>query len=317
MGRFIDDIRRVKRFSVPWFIQDTKLAIWADHTARVASILREEASLPVILADNVAQYYWEASGQEYWDLTKDFPNLAPPYPMFWIEHKFPKKIHSDEKGDVDMAAKVPNGRVGALLIGSLAEFWREPDSKQKYNLLGTIPEAAHWILIAELFIDYGFRGDVDGPVASFMLAVDQEGQTVEAPQVHTYSASEHNNILQSMMTWLHPALLTMCFLHCKNVTVTENQVPEKLAKKYQKHYGLAPTNYKTLVIEPLKQILHTQGRSGEVGVAKAMHICRGHFKDYRQGKGLFGKYHMMVWQDALVRGTRGEKAPPREINVKV
>jgi hypothetical protein len=48
-----------------------------------------------------------------------------------------------------------------------------------------------------------------------------------------------------------------------------------------------------------------------------MHICRGHFRDYREGKGLFGKYKQLVWTPMTVRGTRGKDAPAREIEIKV
>jgi len=33
-----------------------------------------------------------------------------------------------------------------------------------------------------------------------------------------------------------------------------------------------------------------------------LHITRGHFKDYRDGKGLFGKYQGLFWWDQHVRG---------------
>ena len=49
-------------------------------------------------------------------------------------------------------------------------------------------------------------------------------------------------------------------------------------------------------------------------MTRAMHICREHFKDYRQGKGLFGRYHQLVWQPAIVRG---EPPTPREYEVKL
>ena len=54
-------------------------------------------------------------------------------------------------------------------------------------------------------------------------------------------------------------------------------------------------------------------------MTRAMHICRGHFKDYRQGKGLFGRYHQLVWQPAIVRGSKSEPKPPatREYEVKL
>ena len=50
-----------------------------------------------------------------------------------------------------------------------------------------------------------------------------------------------------------------------------------------------------------------------------MHICRGHFRDYREGKGLFGKYHKLVWTPATVRGTKKREGDvqEREIEIKV
>jgi hypothetical protein len=98
-----------------------------------------------------------------------------------------------------------------------------------------------------------------------------------------------------------------------------NNVSMALAKKYMARHGVDPTPYKTLVIEPLKQILRQEGghQQGGNSLQKALHICRGHFRDYREGRGLFGKYHQLVWMPSLVRGTRGSKAPPREIEVKV
>jgi hypothetical protein len=135
--------------------------------------------------------------------------------------------------------------------------------------------------------------------------------------MQSWAAESEADAMRHFMTWLHPAFLAISFLHCKNVRIDDNAVPAKLAKRYRERNGIAPANYKTLVIEPLKQILRTEGKSGEHGLAKAMHICRGHFKDYREGRGLFGKYKQIVWQPSVVRGTKGEKAAPREIEVKL
>lgn len=35
----------------------------------------------------------------------------------------------------------------------------------------------------------------------------------------------------------------------------------------------------------------------------AMHTCRGHFADYRKGKGLFGKLKGLYWINSHVRGS--------------
>jgi hypothetical protein len=107
-------------------------------------------------------------------------------------------------------------------------------------------------------------------------------------------------------------------MHCKNVAIIDHAVDKPLAKKWaSKHGGLRPTRYKTLVIEPLKQVLRSEGRAEQHGLQKALHICRGHFADYTEGRGLFGKIHGKFWMPSTVRGTKGKSAPPREIVVKV
>jgi hypothetical protein len=112
--------------------------------------------------------------------------------------------------------------------------------------------------------------------------------------------------------------LAVSFLHCKNVTLVDHAVDAPLAKKWKARHGFSPTPYHTLVIEPLKAILRGQGGAGQgTGLAKAMHICRGHFADYREGRGLFGKYKQVVWIPSMVRGTKGKAAPPREMEIRV
>ena len=309
MPRLIDDLRaKSARVEKPWFVPPEKFDEWK----RIARCLHEsltQPDLPVLLIDNVAEYFY-TSDQEYWDLKTDFPNLAPPYQTFWAEHKMVKKIHSKQCGDSDLSALVPHGRIGMLIHAM------DPADCKGDN----IPTNAKWILWCELFIDYGVRGiTAQGPHGSVFLCVDAEGAIIDRPWMQTLSDAanaEVNEVMKGYMTWFNPAFLAVSFLHCKNVTVIENEVPKPLAKKYRARTGVQPCRYKTLVIEPLKEILRTTGRSGSVGLAKAMHICRGHFKDYRQGRGLFGKYHQLVWQPSIVRGSKGA-APAREIEVKI
>lgn len=303
MARLIDDILIQKRVIQPWFVAPHLEDKWAVHAHRIASLLATQP--PVILIDNVADYYF-AADQEMWSLDRDFPNLAPPFPSFWCEHRLPQKIHSKQCGDSDL--QISHGRVGVLLLAV---------SPEQVTGEGW-PEETRWCLVAELFIDYGSQGGIQGPHGTMMLAVDSEGRALDAPWMQGYHRTEDNEIMKSFFTWLHPMLLAVSFLHCKNVRVVENPVDKPLAKRFRERHGFAPSPHKTLIIEPLKQILRTEGRAGEVGLAKAMHICRGHFKDYREGRGLFGKYHQIVWQPSVVRGSqkRGD-APAREIEVKV
>jgi hypothetical protein len=308
MPRLIDDMRAPNaRWQKPFFVAPDKAPEWRRMVERVHDILRDQA-LPVLLIDNVADYYY-ASDQEYWDLRKDFPNLAPPYPAFWCESKMARKIHSKECGDTDMAAFIPHGRIGALIHGL--------DPK---GCVGEgIPENTKWILWCELFIDYGERdATVTGPHGSMFMCVDAEGAIIGTPWTQSLASDKDTAYVRAYHTFLHPAYLAMSFLHCKNVTVVDQAVPKPLAKKYAARHGVQPTRYKTLVIEPLKKILKHEGGAHEHrNIQKALHICRGHFRDYREGRGLFGKYHQLVWTPSIVRGSKGKEAPPREIEVKL
>ncbi|MHC1697954.1 MAG: hypothetical protein AB9919_07880 [Geobacteraceae bacterium] len=57
-----------------------------------------------------------------------------------------------------------------------------------------------------------------------------------------------------------------------------------------------------IVIEPMKKVLDTEGDAQNGGLAKAFHICRGHFKSYEEGKGLFGKFHRTYFWGSHTRG---------------
>src|SRR5215831_13698249 len=111
MPRLIDDIRAQHRFEMPWFVQRQHERAWAEHCSRLLTLL-EDQQLPVVLIDNVADWYY-SSEQEFWDLRKDFPNVAPPFATAWYEHKMPRTIHSREMGDSDIASLgIGKGRTG-------------------------------------------------------------------------------------------------------------------------------------------------------------------------------------------------------------
>jgi hypothetical protein len=308
MARLIDDIRAARQLEAPFWLDQSRSHLWNKHAERIMKTIHEGADIPILLIDNVAEYYFSGTDQEHWDLKDHFPNLAPPYPIFWTEHKLPKTIHSREFGTTSMTTSGvgPKARTGILWMAS-TDFRGEG-----------IPANVKWAMLAEVFIDYDARSrEIEGPAGTWIILIDEHGVIVECPLLQGYTRPEWNEIIRGFVSWLHPALLAVSFLHCRNVKLIDNEPDKPLAKKYHARTGVWPAKYHTLEIEPLKQILRRDGRSDAVGVAKAMHVCRGHFKDYREGRGLFGKYHQLVWQPALVRGTKGDTAPPREIRIKV
>ena len=308
MPRLIDDLRATAKIGMPWFVEPSKETLWVDYAKRVLELVHDR-TLPVLLIDNVAEYLYAGTDQEYWALDKDFPNIAPPFPMFWCEYKMVRTIHSKTEGDTDVSKWLPQGGRVGLLFTAVS---REDAQGQG------IPDDAHWIYWCDMFTDYNKpKVTADGPQGATFLCVDAQGRAVSKPWMQTYCSEANAELMKHTMSWYNPVWLAISFLHCKNVQIIENAIDKPLAKKWAaKHGGLQPTSYKTLVIEPLKAILRNEGRAHEHGLQKAMHICRGHFADYTQGRGLFGKYHGKYWMPSTVRGTKG-KAAARVMEVKV
>jgi hypothetical protein len=100
---------------------------------------------------------------------------------------------------------------------------------------------------------------------------------------------------------LYPCWLALSFCHCKNVTVSTRQPLKK--GKPERYRGIPRATYHTLEIQPMRTILRTEGHSDTEGLRQALHICRGHFKDYSRGKGLFGRLPGLYWWESHVRGS--------------
>jgi hypothetical protein len=116
-----------------------------------------------------------------------------------------------------------------------------------------------------------------------------------------------------------PLYLAICFMHCKNVTLTEQegQYPSRQVRREAERRGDPPlTKFYTLNIEPMKKVLRDEGGSETVGLKRALHICRGHFSHYSEDKPLFGKYAGQFWIPAHVRGTAEAGMIAKDYNVK-
>lgn len=283
MARLIDEIRaqgRPKTHSLHPKVEE--------HLTKLYDAL-EDRALPFLVIDNVADYYYGESKDL--DLRKDLPNLAPPYPAFWLEYP-----HREKR----------------MTVGTLVRAGERPPD---------VDNPARWVLsIDRLFSKNG--GPVMPIPATLWMHVGDTGEVVHMRHMG-WTPDAHAGISErEIMGYIGPPLLAICFLHCKNVAVEDNRAPKPLAKKWHAKHNLWPSPYKTLIIEPLKKVLKQQRGAENTGLKQALHICRGHFKDYREGRGLFGKHHMLVWHDAVIRGTKrydldeGD-TPAREIQIRL
>lgn len=251
----------------------------------------------VVLADNVADYYY-SSGQDHWPL-EAFPNIAPPFPTMFVDWPVPKLIMP---GEQTVAAQ--NLRCG-LLIHSFEADQSDPEIR---NLRETCPvgfSEPKWICESLLFSKVGKQLLLPG--YSTVWYVTAEG-TMAAPAVRlSFGPMVQEPEIQEYLQLhaarnLHVPFLALSFLHCKNVTIRKVTPPSpwKNAKVAARHPPT--TTYSVLEIKPMQRVLATEGRSGVSGVQRALHICRGHFKDFSKGGGLFGRYKGVYWWDMQTRG---------------
>lgn len=101
------------------------------------------------------------------------------------------------------------------------------------------------------------------------------------------------------------ALLSVSFMHCKNVSLEKEtrQIQKRYAKK-SRETQKEEIAFHTLNIHPMRQVLKTEGMEEKTGTKRALHICRGHFRHYENGRGLFGKYKGTYWMPQHLRGSK-------------
>lgn len=244
--------------------------------------LRSPDVVPII-ADNVMEYYFAGTDQEYWDYREHFPNMAPPFERFWIEMSKPSKLNSEKYGEFPTEG-FPN-RLG----------WY-------FEAYGGGP----WDVITMPVVEVE-KGHIVGPLLQAWFKVDKEGLIAAQPKLSHVPQRIIDPMdqvwLNSLASLAKPAWLAVCFMHCRNVEkVKEGAAAEKLNKAHKKRYGAPLHRFYTLKIGVMQRILEKEGRANEIGVPMALHVCRGHFKEFTEDKPLFGKHVGRYWWPMHVRG---------------
>ncbi len=257
----------------------------AVETFDVASV----ESIPAIVGDDVARYcYGLPDGTLIDDVVS---SLAPPFDRFWVEfQRAPARYYENLHG-------------WGVLVESSDEA---PDPFVDDD---GVPR---WTLRLSIFLEPK-KGTIMGPTYSFVAGLAEDGtffrhhdgdlwwgggfpkMTVTPPDGENldYAAQAIHLVL--------PALLTISFMHCKNVRIETVEPSLKLSRKYEKRHGRPLVRYQTLDVEPMKQILDRHGATS-VGLRQALHICRGHFKVFTQDAPLFGRHTGTYWWAPQVRG---------------
>lgn len=280
----------------------------------------------VILADNVADYFWNVRvGDKVVDQLNasirngefdtgaamdtvldsvDMPILAPPYPKMFIEYHCRSSY---------LLPLVPDVRTsGFVRLGSFV-FSTELDEETRTRNAKRFGKDIRWRINAAMYMEpIPFR--IVGPILTVRCTVNSDGspndidiglpRALRARSLADYEGSDGPTVVRlSGKIAISPLLLTICFMNCKNVAQETVRPARSLPKQFKRRKSLPYTEYKILDIRPLREALRRDGRVHEVGLKKALHICRGHFKTYTPDNPLFGRIDGTFWWGNFARGS--------------
>lgn len=289
----------------------------------IKSVMRETQVFDV---SNVAEYFFNGTNQEHWDYYDDFPNVAPSYPMMWFEYRMPEYVLNETGRH---KARNMFKHIGAVSIGYPAEAWKYVSaalSPRVNTQLVDIPPDTKWLAVWDLVGQTEkcrlWKADIYMPIMRCYVPIREDGTVagktegfkgmILHPDLLTFLSGEKDvaaipqqvlEDLTSLMYDLYPIFLAQSFLHTKNTVVDKLDPPVHVSNKHKQKTGNSLVSYHVLNIMPMREVLRSQGHADKTGLRKALHLCRGHFKNFKD-RGLFGKYKGLFWWEAHIRGSK-------------
>ena len=260
-------------------------------------------SAKVVLANNVDEYLMVNK-----PLTPlyEFPCVAPPFDNFFVELNIGKE---DDHLGFHCVVRDAN----------LDQVVTHPALMYKGDV-GNI----RWMYVIDVYTGYAarkynsffWRGfaylDFDGKLLNFGQGLE-ESDWEKSP----------NHLYDSVKMYVFSAFLrffwVLAFMNTRNTVLIDNPPPAKLSKRHEKKYGVPLVTYKTLKVLPMRKVNQNDYETddaSDASIPKSLHIARGHFKDYRNGPGLFGKFQDIFWWDAHVRGNAEKGVVVKDYDVQ-
>jgi len=276
---------------------------------------RPEIDAVLVKAQNVHDYYVAHHKDHGWKDVKNFFAVRPPFPKMVITytHAFLQPENNDALVDRHVCVRVTERD-----FEYFSHYLRAEANIPSEGLvdLRRVVDAVR----PDFFLEARTSVDTTVVPGRWFVMLDERGQVlthenygwifVKDPQEDAWiNQSRLPNPQEVVQNFFGRhgsiALATLQFMNCKNVEVVDNH-PNHAARKLARREGRPePVSYKTLVIHPMgakRRVVTRSDGSAVAGVA--LHIVRGHFKDYREGFGLGRSHTRGVWWWApQVRGS--------------
>lgn len=277
------------------------------------NMLKPEA---VFKIQNVADYFFMVEKTGELDYEEDIISYNFPFLNTWFEYQLPKYVRIDNE-----IRQVNRRQIGvyAQHLDNIPGINITKSGLRCVDIAIYSVESgrAVWYMSRKFFIDKNGKylgrrisKDPTGDVSPLVINPLMEPVAkMNGLGVDKFASKLFGN-------FGNPILMALNFIHCKNVEQITNNIDSKLIKVRQKRNKPYFEKYYTLAIDPIRKILNTEGEAESKGLAHALHICRGHFKDYTE-KGLFGKIKGTFWWPATLRGNEEVGKITKDYEIKI
>lgn len=292
----------------------SELAVMA-HTDKVRTAL---TGAKVIEATNVARFFDEAyvearDGDAVWS---DLKCLVPPHPKFFIEWEQP--LVPALRMGVLFAASTPDTMADTLrsLMGgraySPAEMQRIRDA--------VVNERTRWVYLTLSFLEFTANPDhisnLRGPYHVGSAAVSDDGALLSFSMIRQNESLPPEEEAQvgaaSLVAWT-----TLAMMNCENIDTVEAAPAPAAFQKARAKRGRKPlVSYHTVRVDMTKTPRSISRTPLPGDSSTRLHEKRGHMKDYRKGKGLFGKYRGLWYWGPQLAGSGDEGVVISDYEVK-
>lgn len=277
------------------------MAYLIDHIREIAPDVAKNIPKGVICVDATPVWKWcEMNKRKEYDIRTDFPFLRSPYPHLWIEHRNTDENEIPCRIGVYVSEVPSEAEPGAFHIK--LEVYAKFDDDTALSILPTA---------------YAIRVNADGSPRLGIDGLPRFGYYMNPSMPDKFEMPSEEQIMTTCMSQAVVALLSLSFMNCKNITVeTERDISDALNKK-RARIGRPPlVRMHTLVIDGMKKLFHELTGSHHFTKA-AYHLCRGHFKDFSHGAGLFGRYKGRYWWGSQARGSKEAGEVIKDYTVKI
>ena len=247
----------------------------------------------VFVIDDVRDYMFIQSGQAAWDLTKDFPDLIPPFALSFFEMQSPRHFLTWSNGQPSLQ---PTGMdfhgCGVLIRGTRP---LRPDSRHASRVEPAMASSSEnsdacdpeekfpALVIDALVLLERRRGQIVGPTVGWQLGLDANGTLMGEPAMggvaHPQIAPENEELYHEFLVdwnWLFfPALLAISLLNSANARAVMETPPSALSRAFKRRHGRPLTPFYQVTVTSQSHALVPDVHVPMPAIGAGLPVARG------------------------------------------